>query len=195
MQKKLLSIAPLVCALALSSNLVAAAGAQGTAGKPVTTQQKADATKGQSSSADAMFMQRAAMDSMAEVAHGKTATTNAADPEVSKFARRMIDDHTKASEELKGLASKKGVALPTELDQKHQAMQQKLEGMKGAGFDRAYMQHMVQAHKQAITLFQNEAKNGKDADARAWAEKTLPTLQEHLKMATEINARLGKGGN
>jgi predicted outer membrane protein len=53
--------------------------------------------------------------------------------------------------------------------------------------------HMVQAHKDAVTLFQNEAKNGKDGEARAWAEKTLPTLQEHLKMATEIHAKLGKG--
>jgi putative membrane protein len=185
--KELLTTTTLMCALALAGSTLA------TDTTAAAGQEKADAAKGHSASADATFMQRAAMSSMAEVAHGKQATSNAADAAVNTFGRRMVDDHTKANEELKGLASKKGVSLPTELDQKHQAMQQKLEKMKGAEFDRAYMQHMVQAHKDAVTLFQNEAKNGKDGEARAWAEKTLPTLQEHLKMATEIHAKLGKG--
>jgi putative membrane protein len=189
--KKLLTITQLSCALALGSSLVAYQGAPGST--PATQPQKADATKKQPASADATFMQRAAISSMAEVIHGKQATANGANAEVTKFGQRMVDDHTKANEELKALASKQGASLPAELDQKHQAMQQKLEKMKGAEFDRAYMQHMVQAHKEAVTLFQTEAKSGKDAETRAWAEKTLPTLQEHLKMATEINAKVGKG--
>ena len=71
-------------------------------------------------------------------------------------------------------------------------MQTKLEKMKGHEFDHAYMQHMVQAHKQAVSAFEREAKSGHDADVKAWAEKTLPTLREHLKMATEVSAKLGK---
>jgi putative membrane protein len=67
------------------------------------------------------------------------------------------------------------VTIPTTLDQKRQAMQQQLEKMKGAEFDRADTQHMVQAHKKALPLSQSESKNGKDAETRAWAEKTLPT--------------------
>jgi putative membrane protein len=188
--KQVITTTALMCALAFSTG-AAPDAFQGTTAKPAT--QKPDTAKGQSAAADAEFMRTAAMDGMAEVVHGKQATANAASDEVKKFGQRMIDDHGKANEELKGLAAKKSVTLPAELDQKHQAMQQKLEKMNGADFDRAYMQHMVQAHKQAVTLFQNEAKNGKDADTRAWAEKTLPVLQEHLKMATEIAGKAGKG--
>jgi putative membrane protein len=145
-----------------------------------------------SASADAMFMRQASMDGMAEVEHGRAAAANAENDEVKKFAQRMVDDHSKAGEELKSLASQKHVTLATTLDQKHRAMQEKLGKMKGHAFDHAYMQHMVEAHKQAVSLFQREAKSGKDSDARAWAEKTLPTLQEHVKMATELHAKLGK---
>ena len=77
------------------------------------------------------------------------------------------------------------MTLPTELDAKHKAMQDKLSKLKGQAFDKAYMTHMVTAHKQAVTLFQQEAKSGKDAETKAFAEKTLPTLQAHLKMAQE----------
>jgi putative membrane protein len=188
-----------MCALALTSP----AAAQGTAGQPQTqagqtkpgmqTGQKDTAPKGQSAKADTAFMQQAAMSSMAEIEHGRAATKNAEHDEVRKFGQRMIDDHSKANEELKGLASKMQVTLPTSLDQKHRAMQEKLEKMKGAEFDRAYMQHMVASHKASVALFQRESKSGSDAETRAWAAKTLPIVQEHLKMATEINAKVGKG--
>jgi putative membrane protein len=196
--------AALMCALALASP----AALQGTTGpdqtkppeakpgqeKPAAAAgQKQDAMKGQSAKADAAFMQEAAMSSMAEVEHGRAATKNAQHEDVRTFARRMIDDHTKANDELKSLASRKQVTLPTQLDQKHRAMQEKLEKMNGAAFDRAYMQHMVTAHKQAVSLFEREAKSGSDADARAWAEKMLPALREHLKLATEISAKVDKG--
>ena len=85
---------------------------------------------------------------------------------------------TKANDELKGLAAKKNVTLPASLDAKHKALQQKLEKQKGAAFDSAYMEEMVKDHQQAVALFQREAKSGKDPDTKAWAEKTLPTLQE-----------------
>ena len=101
----------------------------------------------------------------------------------------MVTDHGKANDELKGLASKKNVTLPTELDAKHKAMHDKLAKMKGEAFDRAYMAHMVTAHQQAVTLFERESKTGKDEDAKAWAGKTLPTLQEHLKMARSISGK------
>jgi putative membrane protein len=122
------------------------------------------------------------------------ASKNASSDEVRKFGQRMVEDHTKANSELKALASKKQTTLPAELDQKHQAMQDKLAKMKGEEFDRAYMQHMVAAHTDAVKLFEQESKNGKDAETREWAAKTLPVVQEHLKLATTINAKVGKGG-
>ena len=99
----------------------------------------------------------------------------------------------KANQELKALASEKKVALPAELDPKHQAMQEKLSKMKGETFDRAYMQHMVGAHQEAVKLFAAEAKSGKDTDTQGWAGKTLPILQQHLKMAKEITSKSGQG--
>jgi putative membrane protein len=106
----------------------------------------------------------------------------------------MIADHSKAGDELKALASRKDVALATELDDQHRAVQQKLAKVKGAVFDQAYMDHLASAHLKAVALFQEEAKNGKDADVKAWAAKLLPTIQEHLKVASALNAAINKGG-
>lgn len=142
--------------------------------------------------ADALFMRTAAMDGLAEVEHGRLATQNAAAADVKEFAQRMVDDHSKAGEELKALAAQKQVTLPTELDQKHRAVQDKLAKLKGEAFDKAYMSHMVMAHQQAVALFQRQAKAGKDSDAKAWAAKTLPVLQEHYKLARDVNAAMVK---
>jgi putative membrane protein len=152
-----------------------------------------DTAKSGPAAADAMFIRTAAMDGMAEVEHGRLAAQNATHDEVKQFGQRMVDDHGKAGDELKTLASQKNVTLPTELDAKHKAMQDKLAKMKGDAFDRAYMAHMVTAHQQAVALFTKESTSGKDADAKAWAGKTLPTLQEHLKMAKSANAKVAGG--
>ena len=137
-----------------------------------------------------MFIRTAAMDGMAEVEHGRLALQNASHDAVKQFGQRMVDDHSKAGDELKGLASQSNVTLPTEVDAKHKAMQDKLAKMKGTAFDAAYMAHMVTAHQQAVGLFQKEASGGKDTEAKAWAAKTLPTLQEHLKLARDTQAKV-----
>ena len=143
-------------------------------------------------SPDANFMRESAMSNLAEIEHGRLATQNASSDEVKKFAERMIADHSKANDELKTTAGKKNVTLPTELDQKHQAMQDKLAKVKAEAFDKAYMSHMVTAHEQAVGRFKRESQNGKDADVKAFAEKTLPTVEEHLKLARELNAKIAK---
>jgi putative membrane protein len=187
------SLAAIVCAMAVGP--AAFAGVQdkpattkpGTTGTPGTPQDTNAAKP--TMSADATFIKTAAMDGMAEVEHGGLAAKNAASNEVKQFAQRMVDDHGKANTELKSLASQKNVTLPPELDAKHKAMQDKLSKLNGAAFDSAYMAHMAAAHKEAVTLFQREAKTGKDAETRAFAEKTLPTLREHLKMAQDLGAK------
>ena len=143
---------------------------------------------------DAPFIGTAAMDGLAEVEHGRLAAQNASSAEVKQFAQRMVDDHSKAGEELKGMAAKKDVALAPKLDRQHREMHDALAKLKSTAFDQAYMAHMVKAHLEAVTLFQQEAKAGQDADLKAWAAKTLPTLQEHLKMASSINAKVNKPG-
>jgi putative membrane protein len=198
-----LALACAVCAAPIAQAQTPPASSPGTAkpggtkpqgGTPATPPSGhahgAAAPQGGPAAADAMFIRTAGMDGMAEVEHGRLAAQNAAHDDVKQFAQRMVDDHSRAADELKGLASTKNVTLPTTLDAKHKAMQDKLSKMKGAAFDRAYMAHMVTAHRQAVALFQKEATGGKDAEAKAWAAKTLPTLQEHLKLATTVNTKV-----
>jgi len=155
--------------------------------EPAATKPRPAATGEKAGSTDDAFMKTAAMAGLAEVEHGRLAAQNASAADVKQFAQRMVDDHSKAGDELKALASKKSVTLPAELDQKHRAVQEKFEKLKGPAFDKAYMAHMVTAHQQAVALFERESKGGKDADVKGWAAKTLPTVQEHLKMARSID--------
>ena len=107
--------------------------------------------------------------------------------DVKKFGQRMVDDHTKANDELKTLAGNKNITLPAATDAKHKALIEKLSKLSGDAFDRAYAQDMVKGHQEAVTAFRTESRSGKDADVKAWASKTLPTLEEHLKMAQDLN--------
>ena len=138
-----------------------------------------------SGAADTDFMQKAAMGGMAEVAAGKLAMDKASNADVKTFATHMVDDHSKANEELKQLASSKSVMLPPGPSEKQKSDAQAMEKMSGTAFDRKYMTMMVADHKSTVALFEKESKSGKDADAKAWATKTLPTLREHLKMAQD----------
>ena len=145
------------------------------------------------SNADRKFAMTAAMDGMAEVELGRLATERGASDAVKQFGRRMVDDHSKANDELKQWAATAGVTLPTALDAKHQAMVAKMSRLSGAAFDKAYAQNMVKDHTKAVQLFQREADRGTDAGLKTFASSTLPTLQEHLRMARELN--MGGGHN
>src|SRR5262249_32388308 len=89
--------------------------------------------------------------------------------------------------ELEKLASDKNVTLPKQLDKKHQEVATRLGKLQGAEFDRTFAADMVKDHKHEIAMFEHIAKNGKDKDVKACAEKTLPTLKEHLKMAEQLS--------
>ena len=185
--KDLMRTAMFACLLAAGTVVMAQTPPAGGGQKPAAAGQAG----AKAATADTAFMQQAAMAGMAEVEHGRTAAQNASQAEVKQFAQRMVADHGKGNDELKALASKKGVTLPAALDAKHQAMQDKLAALKGDAFDRAYMAHMVAAHGQAVALFSKTAKGGTDADVKAWAESKVPTVQEHLKMAQGLNAKVG----
>jgi len=139
---------------------------------------------------DEQFVLKASEAGLAEVNHGNLAAQKANNADVKQFGQRMVKDHTKANQELVDLADKQKFKVAQDMGEKHKAMQEKLSGLSGAAFDRHYMQHMVEGHEKVIALFKSEAKNGKDADLRTFAEKTLPTLQEHLKMARQIHDQL-----
>ncbi|HYC37936.1 MAG TPA: DUF4142 domain-containing protein [Usitatibacter sp.] len=147
--------------------------------------QKADnkAAGGNLDRSDRNFVTKAAQHGKAEVDLGKMAQDKASNPQVKEFARRMVEDHGKANQELMTIASAKGIQVPTETDKDHQKLANKLQKLQGAEFDREYMQHMVKDHKKDVSEFQKASKNAKDAEVKAFAAKNLPTLQEHLKMA------------
>lgn len=133
--------------------------------------------------ADSDFIKEAAQGGMMEVELGKAAQDKASNEKVKDFAKRMEQDHSKANDELKKIASDKGVQLSSDLDKKHKSKIDKLTKLSGAEFDRQYMRDMVSDHKDDIKKFQNAADKGKDADLKKFASQTLPTLKEHLQLA------------
>ncbi len=140
------------------------------------------------------FVQDVAMSDMFEVESGRLATNQSQNNDVKAFAQRMIDDHTKTSDQLKALIKDKQIAvqLPTSLDDKHKANLDKLRGLSGAQFDQAYVPMQVDAHEQAVALFQAYADSGDNADVKQWAQSTLPTLKNHLADAKALNTEIGK---
>ena len=143
---------------------------------------------------DRKFVMAAGMGGTMEVELGRVATTHAASDEVKQFGQRMVDDHTKGNNDLAQVATQKGITLATAMDAKHQAEMNKLMSLSGADFDRAYMKMMVKDHQKDVKEFQDEASRGHDADVKGFAATTLPVLQEHLRMATDINARVNAHG-
>jgi putative membrane protein len=140
------------------------------------------------SSADS-FLKDAAQGGAAEVEMGKVAVANAQNPEVKKFGQMMVDDHTKAGNELKELAGKKNIAVPADIGS-HKSMLDKLKGLKGADFDKEYVSEMVSDHETDVAEFEKQAANATDPDVKAFAAKTLPTLKKHLDAIKAIQAKM-----
>jgi putative membrane protein len=136
------------------------------------------------------FMMKAAQGGMAEVELGRLAATKATNAEVKKFAQKMIEDHSNANTELKALATKKGVTLPADVGSEHKALMDKLKNLSGADFDKAYVSAMVDDHKKDVSEFEKESTGGTDADTKAFAAKTLPTLKTHLEMIQGIQSKM-----
>lgn len=141
-------------------------------------------------SADMKFAMMAAMGGMEEVEMGKLAAEKGASDEVRQFGQRMVDDHTKANQELMQIVSSKGMTPPAALDAKHQADMQKMSALSGEAFDKAYVKMMVKDHKKDVGEFQKESTRGADPELKAFATSTLPTLQEHLQMIQRIDAKM-----
>jgi putative membrane protein len=135
------------------------------------------------------FAKMVAVSDMFEIESSKLAQAGAEDAKVKTFAAKMVKDHTETSNELKGLVSsgKVKVDLPAALDSSHQSKLDKLKGLKGGDFDKQYKSDQEAAHKDAVSLFERYGKGGDNGDLKAFASKTLPHLQEHLKMAEDMN--------
>jgi len=137
---------------------------------------------------DEAFMKDAAHAGAAEIEASRLAQSKARSADVKSFAEAMVADHTKVADELKALAAAKNVKLPDGPSVKQKAEIKLIDAGDNDKFDERYAKHFgVDAHRETIKLFQDAAKNAKDPEVRAWAEKTLPGLRHHLEMAQALS--------
>jgi len=136
------------------------------------------------------FIQEAAMGGMAEVEMGKIAAGKATNPEVKRFGQMMATDHSKANAELKALATKKGKTLPAEIDSSTKLILDDMKATSGPEFDTEYVEAMVEAHEKDVAEFEKQSQSAADADVKAFAAKTLPTLKKHLEQIKAIQAKM-----
>jgi putative membrane protein len=139
-----------------------------------------------SAGGDADFVQNAAQTDMLEIQAGQLASDKGQSPEVKKFAGMLVKDHEAASKQLQQIAQNKDVQIPQTLSPDKQQSLQKLQGMSGAEFDKAFSQEMVNGHEKAVQMYEQAAQSAQDPEIRAFAEEKLPTLREHLKLAQSL---------
>jgi len=142
---------------------------------------------------DASFYKTLAQGGIAEVEAGKLAQQKGADPKVKDFGAMMVKDHSAANEQLKALAAGKGIDLPGSSSTGQMATKAKLELLSGGTFDKSYVEDQVKAHRDTVELLKKEIATGQDPDAKAFAQKVLPTVESHLHAINQIAAAGGKG--
>jgi putative membrane protein len=136
------------------------------------------------------FVKQAAMSDMFEIQSSQLAEQKSDDAPTKSFAQKMVTDHTKTSSEVKAMVSGgklKGVELPTDMSPSQKSMLDKLKGLNGKDFTKQYHSDQVSAHKDAVSLFERYGTGGDNPDLKDWANKTLPDLQGHLKMAQDLD--------
>jgi putative membrane protein len=149
---------------------------------------------GKGATQDETFLKKAAQGGLAEVSEGQMAASKASDAKVKEFGQRMATDHAKANDELRQIAQKENFTLPTEPSKAEQKSADKLNRLQGAQFDAEYARSMVKDHEEDVALFQKEANSGTNPELKAFAQKTLPTLQEHLRLAKQLPRSGSKSG-
>ena len=151
-------------------------------------------TSAKVASGDRKMMRDIAHANISEIAAGKLALEKSQSDDVKTFAQKMIDDHTKAQQELQALADSKGVKLPTEPDAKHKALTKAMAGLKGEAFDKRYLkQGGLNDHENTHKLLTRVQDKAKDADLKAYAAKTIATVDQHLALAQETASKHGMG--
>jgi putative membrane protein len=136
------------------------------------------------------FASQAAIIGKAEIELGQIALKNTQNADVRKYAERMVKDHTAADKKLKAIAAKEALQLPQSLDQEHESLKTKLQSLKGADFDRAYVNAMTKGHDKAVALFESASQQAQmPAELKQFAASTLPTLEQHKEMAHSLHAR------
>jgi putative membrane protein len=140
---------------------------------------------------DESFYKNAAEAGMAEVDAGKMAQAKGTSPAVKEFGAMMVKDHSAANAKLKKIAMSNGVELPAGPSMMQKAMAKKTDMKSGESFDKDYIEGQIKGHKDTVDLLQKEIDEGQDADAKAFATQTLPTVKKHLAKIEQIAADAG----
>jgi len=145
--------------------------------------------------ADQVFAMMAAEGGLTEVQLSKLAADQASSAEVKQVAQRLVQDHTKANQELLTIAKQKDISVPKELDDTHEDVVKLFSRLEGAQFDREFLRYQVMHHEKDVAAFNLQAKEGQDPDLKAFAAKQLPVLKEHLQQARDLATQhaTGKG--
>ncbi len=165
-----------------------------------STRESTDASSAKFSDRDEKMVKQIAESHLAEINAGKLAQDKASSTEVKNFAKKMVDDHTKALDDLKQLAQSKGVTLPSEPSRQQMSEEKKLQALSGDKFDRQYLQQSGdRAHKETHRLLQRVASRAEDSDLKNYASKAIGTVETHQQMAKETTRNLkstseGKSG-
>jgi putative membrane protein len=174
-----------ILTFALACGLIAT-GAFAQTPRPAAPQSAPAAT--QSAPAAQDFVNKVAISDMFEIQSSQLALSKQPDKDTKPFAQKMVTDHQRTSKELKSLidGGKVKATLPSALDAEHQKMLDDLKAKNGKDFDSSYDQIQVEAHQDAVALFDAYAKGGDDPQLKRWAAKTLPHLKQHLTMAEKL---------
>jgi len=143
---------------------------------------------GQFSRRDFKFAREAAEGGLLEVKLGELAKQKATSPSVQQFADQMVQDHTKANNELKQVAMQKGATIPDKLTRHQENELERMQKLSGKDFDKSYAEHAVKDHKKDVKDFQDAVKDVQDPDLKAFAQKTLPIIEHHTQMAEQMES-------
>jgi putative membrane protein len=136
---------------------------------------------------DKKFARDAALGAMIEVELGKLAAEKASRDDIKQFGQKVVDEHTKANDELKQVAGKENVAIPEALDSKHQSRLDKLSKLSGEAFDKAFVKEELKNREAEVRDFSAESQNGTDPNIKTFASNVLPALQQQLEEAKSLN--------
>ncbi|MCW3097817.1 MAG: outer membrane protein [Chthonomonadaceae bacterium] len=177
------------------AHVLLAAGALALIGGGAQAQGKTSSSSAQKTgtvpAADKKFAMAAAQGGLTEVQLGEIATKQGSSDAVKQFGQKMVDDHGKANDDLKSVASNKGLALPTEPNASQKATIARLSKLHGAAFDSAYIKDMKADHKKDIADFKKESTSGQDSDIKAFATRTLPVVESHYSMLMNMGSSSG----
>lgn len=179
----------------LTAALLVSAGASAQTAHPRASHAAAPAGSSEPAPATQDFVNDAASGGMFEVAAGKVAEAQGQNKNIKSFGARMVKDHTRANKELQAAvrSDKSGnLQLPTDMTSDQQSKLDQLKNAKGADFDKAYAQTMVEDHKEDLSKFQAYAKGGDDPKIKAFARKTAAVIKMHYEMINRIAAKLNK---